>query len=297
MPSAEPSHPLSAIKALTFDLFGTTVDWRTSVQEELVLRAHRKQSSDAISEVLKQRLRTMTERDWSRFAQEWRNSYLEFVKGFDAAEADADATAGAGADTTWKTIDEHHLESLARLLDAWALGDLYTDAEMQSLSLVWHRLTPWPDVADGLARMRAGGLKLATLTNGNETLARDLVDFGGLDFHVLFCADTFRLYKPHPGTYLGATRAMGLEPGEVAMVAGHMGDLMAARACGLRTIYVERCAEEAMDKTGDDFCETRKWVDLWIEEHENGFEALADRLLHLVRQRQVSPLETGCGQE
>ncbi|KAG6006372.1 hypothetical protein E4U21_007103 [Claviceps maximensis] len=275
MSSGNPSHPLSAIKALTFDLFGTTVDWRTSVQEELVLRAHRKQSSDTTSDALKKRLRTMTEQDWSGFAQEWRNSYLEFVRGFDAA----DAYVG----TTWKTIDEHHLESLVRLLDAWALHDLYTDVEIQSLSLVWHRLNPWADVVNGLIKMRAGGIRLATLTNGNEDLVRDLVDFGGLGFDVLFCADTFRLYKPHPGTYLGAARKMSLEPSQVAMVACHMGDLKGARACGLRTIYVERSAEEAMDVKGDDFRGMRKWVDLWIEEHENGFETLAERLLHFVQ--------------
>ncbi|KAG5985561.1 hypothetical protein E4U54_005951 [Claviceps lovelessii] len=297
MPSAKPSHPLSSIKALTFDLFGTTFDWRTSVQEELVLRAHRKLSSDAASEALKRRLRTVTERDWGRFAQEWRNSYLEFVRGFGAAEADADADADAdggeaGPDAStakWKTVDEHHRESLVRLLGAWHLGDLYSDAEIQSLSLVWHRLRPWADVVDGLARIRAGGITLATLTNGNQDLVKDLVDlvkdlvdFGGLGLDGLFCADTFRLYKPHPGTYLGAARAMGLEPGQVAMVACHMGDLMSARACGLRTIYVERWAEEAMDEEGDEFCEARRWVDLWIGKHEEGFAALADRLLRLV---------------
>ncbi|KAG5985715.1 hypothetical protein E4U43_005930 [Claviceps pusilla] len=284
MPSAEPSHPLSSIKALTFDLFGTTFDWRASVQEELVLRAHRKLSSDAASEVLKRRLRTVTERDWGRFAQEWRNSYLEFVRGFGAADADADGgEAGPDAGTAkWKTVDEHHGESLVRLLDAWHLGDLYSDAEIHSLSLVWHRLRPWADVVDGLARIRAGGITLAALTNGNRDLVKDLVDFGGLDFDGLFCADTFRVYKPHPGTYLGAARAMGLEPGQVAMVACHMGDLVGARACGLRTIYVERRGEEAMDEEGDEFCEARRWVDLWIGKHEEGFAALADRLLRLV---------------
>ncbi|KAG5927283.1 hypothetical protein E4U53_002900 [Claviceps sorghi] len=277
MSPGEPCRPLSAIKALAFDLFGTAIDWRTSVQEELILRAHRKQSSDAVPDTLKQRLRNLTERDWSDFAQAWRDSYVEFVAGF-AAEAEA------GAGTAWKTVDEHHLESLARLLDAWALSGLYTDVEMRSLSLVWHRLSPWADVVGGLVRMRAGGIRLATLTNGNEDLVRDLVDYGGLGFDFLFCADTFRLYKPHPGTYLGAARNMGLEPGQVAMVACHMKDLMAARACGLRTIYVERRAEEAMEKSGDDFRESREWVDLWIEEHEGGFETLAERLLPLVRQ-------------
>ncbi|KAG5918232.1 hypothetical protein E4U42_006942, partial [Claviceps africana] len=113
MSPGEPPHPLSAIKALAFDLFGTALDWRTSVQQELILRAHRKQSSEGVPDALKQRLGNLTERDWGDFAQAWRDSYLEFVAGF-----------AADAGTPWKTVDEHHLESLARLLDERALGGL-----------------------------------------------------------------------------------------------------------------------------------------------------------------------------
>ncbi|GAB0133493.1 hypothetical protein EsDP_00001900 [Epichloe bromicola] len=262
--------PLAAIKGLAFDMFGTTVDWRTSVVQELTLRAHRKQAG-AIPDSLKERLQSLAEQDWGRFAQEWRNSYMDFVKAFDA---DRDA---------WKTIDEHHYEGLVRLLDSWGLCGLYTESEMESLSLVWHRLSPWPDAVGGLARLRERGFKLMTLSNGNEELVRDLVDFGAMEFDALFCAESFGLYKPHPGTYLGVVREMGLEPSQVAMVACHMKDLKGARACGLRTIYVERPLEEDMDKNGDEFNEARNWVDLWVGEHEAGFDTMAERLLDFVQ--------------
>ncbi|KJK75980.1 hypothetical protein H634G_08736 [Metarhizium anisopliae BRIP 53293] len=248
--------PLSSVRALTFDVFGTTVDWRSSVTEELALRAHRKRSSNP-PPALKDRLDGLSEDDWGRFAQAWRDTYVRFVGSFDP-EQDA-----------WKTIDEHHRDSLVELLETWGLGGLYTDAEVSSLSLVWHRLAPWPDTVDGLAKLRDGGkLVLATLSNGNTDLVRDLDDFGGLGFHRLFCAETFRAYKPRPETYLGAAREMGLEPAQVAMVACHMGDLKAAKACGLRTIYVERPREEAWDKEGEEFTAARNWVDLWIGEED-----------------------------
>jgi 2-haloacid dehalogenase len=262
--------PLSSVKALTVDVFGTVVDWRSSVVEELNLRAHRKLSSD-LSPELRNRLGDLDEDAWARFAQTWRDTYMEFVRSF-KPETDP-----------WKTVDEHHHDSLLKLLDAWGLKGLYSDTEIESLSLVWHRLSPWPDSVDGLTRLRdSGKVVLSTLSNGNTALLTDLNDFGGLGFHKLLCAETFHAYKPKPELYLGAARKLGLEPGQVAMVACHMGDLKAARACGLRTIYVERPNEEAWDTEGQEFKEAADWVDLWIRDGEDGLVTMARELLDML---------------
>ena len=263
---------LAEVKALTFDVFGTVVDWRSSVTEELYLRAFRKATSadDQLTPDLRARLEQLTEDDWGRFAQGWRDSYGQFTRNF-SRERD-----------TWKTVDEHHLDSLIRLLDEWGLAGLYSDAEMQSLSLAWHRLRPWDDSAEGLTALGRLGLHIATLSNGNSSLLRDLADFGTLGFHTLLSAETFRAYKPDPATYLGAARELSLEPRQVAMVAAHLGDLEAARACGLRTIYVERPREEAWGKDEDRYQEARRWVDLWVGEDEDGLEAVARKLKELL---------------
>ncbi|POR34465.1 Uncharacterized protein TPAR_05337, partial [Tolypocladium paradoxum] len=208
--------------------------------------------------------------DWARFARAWGDSYGASTRAFDPAR------------DAWKTLDEHHRDNLAALLRGWGLDGLYTPAEVESLSMVWHRLRPWPDASDGLAALAAGrGLTTATLSNGNVALLRDLDDFGSLGFHRLLSAETFRAYKPNPATYLGAARELGLEPSEVAMVAAHLGDLQAARSCGLRTIYVERPQEEAWSEDDERYQQAREWVDLWISEHEDGFVALARRLQDL----------------
>ncbi|KND91529.1 hypothetical protein TOPH_03617 [Tolypocladium ophioglossoides CBS 100239] len=268
--SPEAPAPLSCVKALTFDVFGTVVDWRTSVTEELALRAHRKHAATDLSPTLRSRLEGLTPDDWARFAQAWRDSYGAFTRSFDPAR------------DVWKTIDAHHRDSLADLLRGWGLDGLYTDAEVESLSLVWHRLRPWPDAADGLSALGTkGGLTTTTLSNGNIALLRDLDDFGSLGFHRLLSAETFRAYKPNPATYLGAARELGLEPSEVAMVAAHLGDLQAARSCGLRTIYVERPQEEAWGKDDEKYQQAREWVDLWISEQEDGLVSLARRLQDL----------------
>ena len=72
----------------------------------------------------------------------------------------------------------------------------------------------------------------------------DLFEFGGLPFQRLLSAEDFRHYKPDPEVYLGAVSALGLEPGQVMMVAAHKGDLRAAQAAGLQAAFVERPLEK-----------------------------------------------------
>ncbi|KAL6815645.1 HAD-like domain-containing protein [Trichoderma sp. SZMC 28013] len=264
MPSK--TSPLTNIKALLFDVFGTVVDWRSSVTDEISLRTFRKLSSqETLPPALKTRLEGLTQQDWDRFIQEWRDSYSAFTRSFNK---DTDP---------WKSVDQHHHDSLVELLGKWDLDGLFTETEIESLSLVWHRLAPWPDSPDALAEL---GRRYATgtLSNGNTSLLRDLADFGGLSFQKIFCAETFKVYKPDPATYLGAVRALGLQPEEVALVATHLGDLDAARGCGLRTIYVERDREEAWGREEERYREAKTWVDLWVTEGEKGLLTVAEKL-------------------
>ncbi|KAK5992409.1 hypothetical protein PT974_05813 [Cladobotryum mycophilum] len=265
MPSA--SSPLANVEALAFDIFGTVVDWRSSVTDELTLRGFRKSSAE-IPRDLRERLDSMTEGDWARFAQEWRSSYHYLCHSFDPSR------------DAWKTIDQHHCESLVELLGNWDLAGLFSDSEITSLSLVWHRLNPWPDSPLGIEKLGETYVT-ATLSNGNGNLLRDLNDFGALGFQKLLSAEMFEAYKPSPIVYNGAVRRLGLEPGKVAMVAAHLGDLHAARECGLRTIYVERPGEESWSKDDDKYKEARDWVDLWVSEEEDGLLTVVKKLSEL----------------
>ncbi|KAK0387191.1 hypothetical protein NLU13_5504 [Sarocladium strictum] len=265
--------PMSSIKGLAFDTFGTVVDWRTAVNDELILRAHRKQLT-SLPPALRQRLESLSDEDWGRFAQEWRDSYGKFTKGFDPEKDE------------WKTVDDHHRDSLVDLLKAWGLEGLYSESEIESLSLVWHRLAPWEDCSKGLQKLKAMGLRLTTLSNGNRSLLRDLVDFSPepLPFDMLLSAEDFGVYKPHPGTYRGAVEKLlgeggGHEKmGEVAMVAAHLNDLEAAKAQGMRTVYVEREREEAWNKEEERYEKAKEWVDVWIPLGEGGMLGVAREL-------------------
>jgi 2-haloacid dehalogenase len=254
--------------ALTFDVFGTVVDWRSTVTSTLIHNAAAKTSSSSRSANLppevRSRLSKLTDQDWAQFAQEWRNSYKQFVKSFVPGE------------TEWRDIDTHHHLSLTDLLKKWELEGLYTEEEVEDLSLVWHYLDPWTDSSSGLQKL---GTKFitSTLSNGNQSLLKDLDKHGNLGFRKLQSSADFKAYKPHPSVYKGAAKAMGLQPDEVAMVAAHLSDLKAARGCGLRTIYVERKHEEDWKPEQEEFKNANTWVDMWVTEGEDGFLGVARR--------------------
>jgi 2-haloacid dehalogenase len=113
------------------------------------------------------------------------------------------------------------------------------EEEKESWNRVWHRLTPWLDSIPGLTQLKQKYV-LATLSNGNVSLLVNMAKHAGLPWDVVLSAELFRHYKPDREVYLGAAEPLGCESSEVMMVAAHVGDLNAARACGLRTAFVSR---------------------------------------------------------
>ena len=207
------TRPLRAVKALVFDVFGTVVDWRGSLIAE-GRRLGREKG-----------LRV----DWAAFADAWRAGYRPAM-----------ARVRSGA-LGWTSIDALHRMILDALLAQFDIQGL-TQAEIDHLNRVWHRLRPWPDARAGLRRLKRDVI-IATLSNGNVALLTNMAKYAGLPWDCILSAELFQHYKPDPETYLGAARLLGLEPHEVMMVAAHKDDLRAARACGLRTGFVVRPLE------------------------------------------------------
>jgi 2-haloacid dehalogenase len=266
--SSLPVSPIAnEIDALTFDVFGTVVDWLPSVTEELAAAAAAKlasPSADELSPDVRGRLAAVGRDGWAALARDWRASYGEFTHTFVPGE------------TPWKDIDTHHLDSLHALLAARGLEGAYTPSEAGSLSHAWHRLAPWPDSAEGLRRLGARYVT-ATLSNGNRSLLSDLDGYGNLGFRRIVSAADFGAYKPHPSVYRGAAAALGVPTGRVAMVAAHLGDLAAARGQGMRTVYVERAGEEEMEIGSEEYEAAKGWVDVWVGVAEGGLVEVARR--------------------
>ena len=201
------------VKALTFDVFGTVVDWRGGIAREVAaLGAARGFSLD-----------------WNAFALAWRARYQPAMARVRGGERD------------FVKLDVLHRENLDPVLTEFGLGHL-DEADRLRLNLAWHRLDPWPDVVAGLNRLRPRFI-LATLSNGNVALMVDMAKRAGLAWDAILGAEVVRHYKPQPEAYNLTADFLGLAPERCLMVAAHEDDLAAAAACGLRTAYVHRPRE------------------------------------------------------
>lgn len=204
---------MDGIKALTFDTFGTVVDWRASVIEDFQAFGRGKGISV----------------DWAAFVDEWKTCYRP---GMDAVRSGR---------WPWRTVDLIYRLKLDEMLPAYGLHEL-TEAEKTYLNRVWHRLNPWPDAVGGLTRLRKRYV-IAPLSNGDVSCLVNMAKHGGLPWDVILCAEIFRHYKPDREVYLGAIELLGCQPHEVMMVAAHNYDLRAARSHGMRTGFVPRPTE------------------------------------------------------
>ena len=207
--------------ALVFDVFGTVVDWRSTV-----IREGEKLGQEKNLDV-----------DWPAFADAWRSRYAPSMDRVRNGEI------------PWTKLDDLHRVSLEELIEEFGIEGL-SEEERDHLNRVWHRLEPWPDAVEGLSRLKRRHL-IAPLSNGNVALLVNLSKRGGLPWDLILSAELVRRYKPDPETYLMAPDLLDLYPEEVMMVAAHPSDLRAASESGLKTAYVPRPLEFGPGKEAD----------------------------------------------
>lgn len=231
------SFPDPQPKALFFDVFGTCVDWRTTVTDALESACNQAlaRASSSITPHIRSRaeglvcllfpqkslyflcfafwltwaplfffflLFSQTKRYWGDIAQEWRNSYLKFTRSI-----------ASDPNIPYKTVDQHHLDALREILTQHELllprqgdisgddGSLFDEQELHTLSMVWHKLAPWPDTVQGLHQLNKK-FSTITLSNGNVSLLEDMVQHGSMPFTHIYSAEMFQSYKPSPKVYL-----------------------------------------------------------------------------------------------
>ncbi len=200
-------------KALAFDVFGTVVDWRTSIARE---------SAAFLAQI------GHTDSDAAAFADAWRGQYIAAMIGM------------RKSGRAFVPLDVLHREMLEAGLREWGIDPASLDeALLADWNRAWHRLDPWPDAVAGLTRLKAR-FPIVTLSNGNVALLLAMARHGGLPWDAILGAEVSGAYKPDPRAYLHTAEALGIAPDELCLVAAHHGDLAGARACGLLTAYVDR---------------------------------------------------------
>jgi 2-haloacid dehalogenase len=221
---------LQNVKALLFDTFGTVVDWRGSVTR----MGERLGAAKGIEGI-----------NWEAFARSWRAGYRPGMAPVISGER------------PWTPIDVIHREILEEILITYGISDCFNEAERADMTLMWHRLDPWPDSVPGLLRLKQTHI-ISPLSNGATQLLVNMAKRAGIPWDLILSSDVTRAYKRDPRAYQGAIAALGMEPSEVMMCAAHNDDLEAARGQGMRTAYINRPTEYGPDQTKD-FEATSDW--------------------------------------
>ena len=236
---------LADLKVIAFDVFGTVVDWHSGIAAEAE--------------------RLLPGVEGGAFALAWRAGYQPAMKS--VMERMAGDTTHSGGFTL---LDELHLSILERVLRDFGRTDV-DPAVKRELNLAWHRLPAWPDAVAGLTRLKKKYI-ICTLSNGNIGLLTEMAKGAGLPWDCVLSAEVFKAYKPDPRTYLGVAAVFDVPPGRVMLAAAHHDDLAAARACGLKTGYIERPNEFGAARPKDISPQAANTL------HARDIDALADLL-------------------
>ena len=200
------------VEIIAFDVFGTLVDWHTSI-------------TAALQEVGG---RAGIDADWPGVASAWRALYhpalSQVVRG----------------ELPFQSLDALHRRMLDEVAGTRQLP--LSDPDREELVRAWYRLTPWPDTVPGLTRLRERYL-LTPLSNGGMGLLTRLARAAELPFDCILSAELAGTYKPDPRVYHLVPRYLDVPPEKVMMVACHPSDLEAAAREGLRTGYIPRPLE------------------------------------------------------
>ena len=208
------------LTALVFDTYGTLVDWRGSLLDELATFGRARG----------------VDHDWAGFLREWKACYRPGMDAVNRGEA------------AWTTVEAIYRARLVELLRA--RGIAATPAEIEHLTRAWWRLRPWPDTVLGLARLKSRYV-ISPLSNASFAGMVHLARFAGLPWDCVITAENARRYKPHPDVYRTALTLLDLPAERVMLVAAHNYDLAAAQTLGFRTAFVPRPLEYGPGQTTD----------------------------------------------
>ena len=170
------------VQALTFDTYGTVVDWRDSVLAQLT-EFGAARGLDV---------------DWTAFLTEWKAGYRPGMDRVNRGE------------WPWTTVEAIYRRRLDELLPRYEIDGL-GEADRGHLTRAWWRLHPWPDAVPGLRRLRSRFV-LSPLSNGSFAGMVHLARFAGLPWDCIITAENARWYKPRPEVYRTAAELLGLRP-------------------------------------------------------------------------------------
>ena len=204
----------SSIKALTFDMQGSLLDFYSTIVD-----AGTRLAGGRGIHV-----------DWTDLLDRWRKAYRHQLN---------EILAGT---IPWKSTDSIYRGTLDGILGEADWGNLLSSEDRDELSAAWSTLKPWPDTRPGLMQLRTR-FKLSTLSNGSMASIINIVKTHDLPFDCVLTAELVDSSKPDPRVYALAQKSLGVRADEILMVACHKYDLVAAKKCGFKVAFIPRPLE------------------------------------------------------
>ncbi len=147
----------------------------------------------------------------------------------------------------YRTFDACTAQAL-RFVSA-QLGISISEEEQDILLSKYLQLPAYPDVSGALDELAARGFTIAACSNGTESAVRGLLDRAGVlpYFSKIVSVDPLRTFKPDPAVYEHLVAELRARRELVWLISSNPFDVIGAKACGLRTAWVQRDPKRMFD--------------------------------------------------
>jgi 2-haloalkanoic acid dehalogenase type II len=201
--------------ALTFDCYGTLVDWERGISEAFAAAAR----ADGVALEVAAVLRAYHEVEPRVQAERYRR-YRDVLA----------LTARGVADRLGWTLPPGRESFLAESLPSWP---------------------PFPDTNDALRRLKGAGHRLIILSNVDDDLLAGTRHHLAVEFDAVITAEQVGSYKPAPGHFEAARNRIGGAPW-LHVAQSYFHDVQPARALGIPSAWINRKGERPLDDRGPD---------------------------------------------
>ncbi|MBI4206402.1 MAG: haloacid dehalogenase type II [Betaproteobacteria bacterium] len=195
---------LTGIRACVFDAYGTLFDVNSAAA----------QAKDSLAE------------KWQPLADLWRTKQLQYtwLRGLMGRHADFWQVTGDALDYAMASLK----------LEDPALRD--------RLMGLYLKLDAYPEVKGTLKRLKAGGFKLAILSNGAPKMLAAAAEHSNIAdlMDAVLSVEEVKIFKPHPSVYGLATERLGLDRGQICFLSSNAWDAYAAKAFGFHVLWCNR---------------------------------------------------------
>jgi 2-haloalkanoic acid dehalogenase type II len=201
--------------ALTFDCYGTLIDWERGISEAFAAAAR----ADGVALEVAAVLRAYHEVEPRVQAERYRR-YRDVLA----------LTARGVADRLGWTLPPGRESFLAESLPSWP---------------------PFPDTNDALRRLKGAGHRLIILSNVDDDLLAGTRHHLAVEFDAVITAERVGSYKPAGGHFAAARTQIGDAPW-LHVAQSYFHDVQPARALGVPTAWINRKGERPLDDRGPD---------------------------------------------